>query len=44
MTQAAANAQDNSDYGRYPVVNVGALVEAWLYEFNDAAISAFTDK
>ena len=44
IKQAAANAQNNSDDIRYPVVDVGAAVEAGLDEFNAAAEGARTDE
>ena len=46
IKQAAANAQDDTDDIRYPVVDVGAPVEAGLYEFNDPAegTSAYKDR
>ena len=44
IQQAAANAQDDANDVRYPVVHVGAAVEAGLDEFNGAAISARSDK
>ena len=44
VQQAAANAQDNSNDVRYPVVDVGAVVEAGLNEFNGAAVYACADE
>ena len=44
IQQAAANAQDDADDIRYPVVDVGAAVEAGLDEFNDAAEGARADE
>ena len=40
IKQAAANAQDDTDDIRYPVVDVGAAVEAGLDEFDDTPICA----
>ena len=40
IKQAAANAQDDTDDIRYPVVDVGVAVEAGLDEFDDTPICA----
>ena len=44
IQQAAANAQDDADDICYPVVDVGAAVEAGLDEFNRAAEGAGADE
>ena len=44
VQQAASNAQDHTDDIRYPVVDVGAAIEAGLYEFNGAAEGARADE
>ena len=44
VQQAAANAQDDANDVRYPVVHVGASIKAGLDEFNGAAISAGSDE
>ena len=44
IQQAAADAQDDANDVRYPVVNVGAAVEAGLNEFNSAAVYACADE
>ena len=43
IKQATANAQDDANDVRYPVVDVGAAVEAGLNEFNNAAIYTRAD-
>ena len=44
IKQAAANAQDDTDDIRYPVVHFGASIKAGLDEFNGTAISAGGDE
>lgn len=44
IQQAAANAQDDANDVRYPVVDVGTAVKAGLNEFNSAAIYARADE
>ena len=44
IKQATANAQDDANDVRYPVVDVGAAVEAGLNEFNSAAVYARADE
>ena len=44
VQQAASNAQDHTDDIRYPVVDVGAAIEAGLYEFNGTAEGARADE
>ncbi len=44
IKQAASNAQGHADDVRYPVVDVGAAVEAGLDEFNGAAEGARADE
>ena len=44
IKQTVSNAQDHTDDIRYPVVNVGAAIEAGLDEFDCAAISAGGDE
>ena len=44
VQQPAANAQDDANDVRYPVVDVAAAVEAGLNEFNSAAVYARADE
>ena len=44
VKQATANAQDNTDDISYPVVKIGAAVEAGLDEFNGTAEGACADE
>ena len=44
IKQAAANAQDDTDDIRDPVVYVSAAVETGLNEFNSAAVYARADE
>jgi len=44
IKKAAANAQDDANDVCYPVVDVGAAVEAGLNEFNSAAVYARADE
>ena len=44
VKQAKANAQHHTDDISYPVVYIGAAIEAWLDEFNGATEGARTDE
>ena len=44
IQQTAANAQDNADDIRYPVVDIGAAVEGGLDEFDGATEGARADE